>query len=386
MRDQKSWTRRLSLIAIIAALAACRSQTQTTQPTDNGSPAQIDTSLAFNNVTLEQADSQGRKLWKVRGAEAHYSPDQQVAEVKSPSGQLYEDGKPVYRFQAKAGEILRSGERIVLRGEVITTDTQNGAVLRSDRLEWRPKQGLLLLQGNLRGSHDKLRVSANEGKFQQRQQQAEISGNVIAFTTNPKLLLQTEHVIWQIKAAKVLADQPVQVQRLEGDQATDQATANQAEVDLTKKTVHLQQNANLIVREPPLQISGPSLIWDANKQTLIADQPFSTTERQQQITVTADRGRMELQPRIAYFNGNVQAIASRNQSHLTSNDLTWKITSQEVTALGNVVYIQPDPPATLRGAKAVGKLQNQTVVVTGGESGSRVVTEIVPKQTPSPGG
>lgn len=89
---------------------------------------------------------------------------------------------------------------------------------------------------------------------------------------------------------------------------------------------------------------------------------------------------MELKPQIAYFNGNVNATA-QNQSKLTANDLTWKVDSQEVTATGDVVYVQPDPPATLRGAKAVGKLQNRTVVVSGG----RVVTEIVPQQDLVPG-
>ena len=45
-------------------------------------------------------------------------------------------------------------------------------------------------------------------------------------------------------------------------------------------------------------------------------------------------------------------------------------------ANGDVVYRQVDPPASFSGQKAVGKLQEQNIEVSGGN----VVTEIVPQQ------
>lgn len=387
MLYQTNWLKSLSLavlLGLVLAAGGCRSQSNrgAEKLAEDSSAAQdLNTNLAFNNITLEEADDQGRTLWKVKAAQAIYTPDQQVAKVTSPTGQLYQDGKAIYRIQAKEGEILKSGERILLKGDVVATDTESGAVLRADQLEWQPKQDVLMLRGNLRGSHPKIKLSAEQGKLFNKQRRAELTGKVNAITEDPKLRLQTEHVIWDLKGEKVIADRPVLVQRLQGNQATDQANADRAEVDLVKKTAHLQKNARLTILDPPLLISGNSLIWDVSKQTLLADQPITALHRQQQITVTANRGRMELQPKVAYFNGNVNASA-QNQSKLTADDLTWKIPSQEVTALGNVTYVQPDPPTTLRGAKAVGKLQNRTVVVSGG----RVVTEIVPQQDLIPGG
>lgn len=387
MLYRTGWLKSLGLtvlLGLILASGGCRNQSNRSAEKlaeDSSAAQDLDTNLAFNNITLEEADDQGRTLWKVKAAQAIYTPDQQVAKVKSPTGQLYQDGKPIYRIQAREGEILKSGERILLRGDVVATDTESGAVLRSDQLEWQPKQDVLLLRGNLRGSHPKIKLSAQQGKLFNKQRRAELTGKVNAITEDPKLRLQTEHIIWDIKGEKVIGDRPVLVQRLQGNQATDQANADRAEVDLVKRTAHLQQNARLTILDPPLQVSGNSLIWDVPKQTLVADQPVTAVQRQQQITVTANRGRMELQPKTAYFNGNVNASAP-NQSKLRADDLTWKIPSQEVTALGNVVYVQSDPPATLRGAKAVGKLQNQKVVVSGG----RVVTEIVPQQQLIPGG
>jgi LPS export ABC transporter protein LptC len=372
----------LTLMLALTLMGGCRPQNQATDRLAEDSSAAQDpeTDLAFNNITLEEADDQGRTLWKVKAASATYTPDKQTATVTSPAGELYQDGKPIYRIQAKTGEIYQGGNRVVLKGEVVATDTQSGAVLRADRLEWQPRQDVLNLRGNLRGSHPQIRVSANQAKVFNRQRRVELTGKVNAITTDPSLRMQTEKVTWLMKDQKVIADQPVQAQRLVGNQATDQATANRAEVDLVKKTAHLQQSARLVTLDPPLLITGNSLIWNVNQQTLVADQPITAVHRQQQITVTANRGRMELKPKIAYFNGNVNAT-SPNQAKLTANDLTWKVASQEVTATGDVVYVQPDPPATLRGAKAVGKLQDRTVVVSGG----RVVTEIVPGQDLVPG-
>ncbi|HEY9660714.1 MAG TPA: LPS export ABC transporter periplasmic protein LptC, partial [Allocoleopsis sp.] len=127
--------------------------------------------------------------------------------------------------------------------------------------------------------------------------------------------------------------------------------------------------------DPPLDITGNLLEWNVKQKKLVADQPVTVVHRTEQITLTADKGRMEFEPKIAYFDGNARAVGQKNQSQLTADHLNWDIKTQQVNAEGNVVYVQPDPPATLKGPRAVGKLQDQTVVVSGG----RVETQIVPQ-------
>jgi len=388
MRDRsgRGWTRFGVSVGLLLLLAAsgCRPQSKTAEQLSQDSSAEqkINTDLTFNNITLEVSDDQGHIQWKVKAAEVVSSPDKKIARVKSPTGQLYQNGQPIYRVQAKTGEILSSGDRILLHGEVITTDVQSGAVLRADQLEWQPKQDLLIMHGNLRGVHPQVQVVADQVKLFNKQRRAVLSGKVSALTQDPKLQIQTEQITWLLKEQRLVGDQPLQALRLQNNKPTDRATAKAVDVDLVKRVAHLKQNAQLAVLDPPLQISGNSLIWDIPKQTLVSDQPILVLNQQQQIRITANRGRMELKPKVAYFNGSVNATSARNQSNLTSDDLTWKMSSQEVTALGNVVYVQPDPPTTLRGGKAVGKLQNHTVVMSGG----RVVTEVVPQKSPIPGG
>lgn len=345
---------------------------------DSSAAQQVDTNLTFNNITIEQPDEKGQTLWKVKAKVAVYTPDKASAKVTSPYGQLYQDGKPIYKIQANEGEVRQDGDRIFLRGDVVATDIRSGAILRGEEMEWRPKRDTLVVRKNLRGTHPELKMSADQATVFNRQQRVELKGNVVAIATDPALQMQGEKLVWLIPKKTVTSVLPIQIQRLKGKQVTDNATSEKADVDLATKIVKLKQNARLILSDPPVQLTGNSLIWSLNDQVLTADQPVTVFHQQQQVTLTADKGRMEMTPKIAYLNGNVKAIGQRNQSRLVSDKLTWDINTENVVAEGNVVYDQTNPTVNLKGPRAVGKLQNQTIVVSGG----RVVTEFVPQRVP----
>jgi LPS export ABC transporter protein LptC len=344
----------------------------------DSSAAQVSTNLTFNNITIEQPDEKGQTLWKVKAKVAVYTPDKSSAKVTGPYGQLYQDGKPIYKIQANEGEVRQDGDRIFLKGDVVATDVRSGAILRGEEMEWKPKRDTLVVRKNLRGTHPELKMSGNEATVFNRQQRVELKGNVVAISTDPALQMQGEKLIWNIPKKTVTSPSPIQIQRLKGKQVTDNATSEKADVDLATKVVNLKQNARLILSDPPVRLTGNSLIWNLTDQILTADQPLTVFHQQQQVTLTADKGRMEMTPKIAYLNGNVRANGQRNQSRLVSDRLTWDITTENVVAEGNVVYDQINPTVNLKGPRAVGKLQNQTIVVSGG----RVVTEFVPQRVP----
>jgi LPS export ABC transporter protein LptC len=345
---------------------------------DSSAAQQIDTNLTFNNITIEQPDEKGKTLWKVKAKQAIYTPDKAIAKVKSPYGQLYQDGKPIYKIQANEGEVRKDGDRIFIRGDVVAKDTRSGAVLRGEEMEWRPKRDALMIRKNLRGTHPQLKMSADQATVFNRQRRVELVGHVVAIATDPALQMQGERLVWKMEKKTITSDLPIQIQRLKGKQVTDNATSEKADVDLATKKVKLRQNAQLILSDPPMRVTGNSLIWSLGDQILTADQPVTVFQQEQQITLTANQGRMELKPKVAYLNGNVHANGQRNQSRLTSNTLTWDISTQHIVAEGDVVYDQNNPTVNLKGPRAVGKLQNQTIVVSGG----RVVTEFVPQRVP----
>lgn len=366
----------LMLLLLVAGAAGCRRNSQGAErlAEDSVAAQRLESNLTFNNITLEQADEQGQTLWKVDAEQATYSPDQKVAQVVNPDGELFQDGEPIFRIQALRGEVKQDGKRIVLQGEIVATDIQSGAVLKGDELEWKPQEDLLIVRNNLEGTHPQLQATASEARVSNRTRRMVLQGPVTATATDPNLRLQAERLIWLIDDEQVKSEHPVQVERLENNRVTDRATGETAEVDLASKIVRLMKNAQVALVEPPVQVTSEILVWNLEAETLSTDRPLRAVHRQQQVNLTANQGRMDLARNIFYLTGNVRAIGQRNRSDLAANNLTWTIPTQQVEATGDVVYSQADPAVTLRGPRAVGRFENQTVVVSGG----RVVTEIIP--------
>ncbi len=365
-------------LALTFALFACGDQKQpvekTTQET-SAVQAEVKRDLTFNDVTLEQSDEQGRPIWKVESKQATYSKDRKIAQVQNPTGQLFQDGKPVYQITALTGEIEQDGERLFLKGQIVAKAPQYNLVLRGNELEWRPKEDLLLVRNQLTGTHPQVQAVAQEARVRSRKSLIELQGGVQANASDPSLQMRTEHLIWQIRDQKLIGDRPIQIDRYQDKKVTDRATANQGEVNLATKVATLKQNAHISLLEPPMQITSDSFKWNMNAETVVADRPVQIVQRQQQVTVNADRGRLDLSKEVAYLNGNVKGVGQRRQT-IEAQMLTWYLSSEEMEANGNVAYTQVEPPASLTGQKAFGKLQEQNIVVSGG----RVTTKIVPQE------
>ncbi len=363
------------LVALLFELVACGDQSPTIKkPAQNtSSGSEFENSLTFNDITLDQADEQGRPLWKMKAKRAIYSKDKKVAQVQSPSGELFQDGKVIYIITAAQGEIRQDGKLLFLKGHIVATNPKNGVVLRGNELEWRPGEDLMIVRNQVSATHQQVHAVAQQGRLFSRAHRMELQGGVVATASDPQVQLRTEHVIWQLQEEKIFGDRPVQIERFKGKVITDRATANSCEFNVKTKIATLKQNAQLTFVDPPLQVASNSMTWNLNTQTVTADQPVRMVHRQQQLTLTANRGQMDLQKNIVYLTGNVYGIGQRGQS-LKANKLTWYLPKQEFEAEGNVDYRQVEPPMNSTGQKAVGKLQDQSVVVSGGG----VVTEIVP--------
>ena len=362
-------------VVVVLGLVGCgdpqRTANKATQETS--SVQNVERNLTFNDVTLEQADEQGRSVWKVKAEEATYSKDKKVAQVQKPTGELFQDGKSVYQIVAQQGEIQQDGKQLFLKGQIVATDPRNGLVLRGNELEWRPQEDLLIVRNQLSGTHRQVQVVAQEARVFSRASRIELQGRVVAKATETALQLRTEQLLWQIREQKLIGDRPVQIDRYKGKTITDRATANSSEVNLKTKVATLRQNAQLKLLEPPLDIASNSMSWNLNMETVTANQPVRMVHRQEQVTLTAKQGRMDLQKEVVYLTGDVYGLGQRRQS-INAKALTWYLPSQLVEANGDVVYRQVEPNASFTGQKAVGKLQDQTIVVSGG----RVVTEIIP--------
>lgn len=365
---------------LLCFLVACQGSNQS-QNTNNQQQetAEVESGLILNNATLEQANPKGQILWKVQTDEAAYSPDRKKAQLTGVKGNIYQDGKIVLRVKADQGEINRDGQEILLKNNVVAVDPRNNTVIRSEEVEWRPQDSVLMVRKNLRGSHPQLEATAKEAKYFAKKQQFELIGNIIATAKNPRLQLKTEHLIWDVPQDKVIGDRLLNVVRFEDKTITDQLVANQAQVNLKTKQVLVEKNIEFKSLEPPLQVATNEILWKYKDRQVTSSKPVKLIEYQRGVTVIGNEAQVDFPQNMAYLRRGVQGSGRANGSKLYSNDLTWNIKDQTIEALGNVIYEQAgDPPFNLTGEKATGTLHNNNIVVHGNPQ-DRVVTEIFPE-------
>ncbi|AVH66848.1 MULTISPECIES: LPS export ABC transporter periplasmic protein LptC [unclassified Nostoc] len=367
------------IFLLIFGLVSCGGKTPPASQENPAASSNQDSNLTFFDVTLEQADEVGRPIWKVRAKTAKYTKEKQIGQAESPYGELYQDGKVVYQIKADVADIEQDGKQLFLKGKIFATDPTNGVVLQGNELEWRPKEDLLIVRKQINGTHKQLQAVAQEARVKTREQRMEFSGGVVANSADPQLQVRTEHLIWNIKQEKLIGDRPIQIDRYKNGKISDRGKGNSAEVNLKTKIATIQQNAQLDLLDPPVQIASNSMTWNMNAETVITNTPVRMFQRVENLTVTANKGEMRIPQKTVYLTGNVNAIGQRRQS-LRSNTLTWYLDNKLVEAQGNVVYRQVDPPLNFTGETAVGNLQTENIVVKGGSSSGRVVTEIIPQE------
>lgn len=373
----------LSFLLLIG-LVACSGQTKLeneTETTESSTPGEEESKLTFFDVTLEQADDTGKPIWKVEAKQARYAQEKQIAEVEKPYGELYQDGKVVYRVKAQKANIKQDGKQLFLEGNIVATDPKTGAILKGNELEWRPQEDLLIVRKQLNGIHKQVRVVAKEARVKTREQRMELFGGVVANSNEPKLQLRTEELTWKINEEKLLGKRPIQIDRYKNNRITDRGRGNSAEVNLKTKVVSITKNGQLELLEPPIQIASDYMNWNLNSEIVDTKAPVTVVHNKENMTVTADRGKLELPKNTVYLTGNVNGVGQRNQS-IKSQNMTWYLDKELVEAQGNVIYRQADPPLTFSGDKASGNLEQQNILVSGGAKRSRVITEVIPQPKP----
>jgi len=338
----------------------------------------IEPKLELENLSFEQVDKQGKPLWKVRAKQGVYTPDRKRAKVTNLDGELYQDGKIIMRIAAKTGEVQQEGEKVILRGDVVTKETRNNLILTGQEVEWLPKADLLIIRDRVQANQPKFQVNANEGKYLTRKQQMDLSGKITVVSSDPRLAMQTEHLLWQVKDRTVIGDRSTQIQRYQGNQITATVTANSFSTALDRQIINLQGKVQLNAINPLIQVNGESFVWNLEREIVTADRPLTILHQQQAVTFNANAGELDLKASTATLTGNARGVATRNQAKLGADRLFWQIASQQIVGTGNVVYQQISPLIKFTGTRGVGKLQDQSIVVSS-DSKQRVQTEFIPQ-------
>ncbi|MCJ8278748.1 MAG: LPS export ABC transporter periplasmic protein LptC [Rivularia sp. ALOHA_DT_140] len=334
-----------------------------------------ESNFTFQGVALEQFDEKGQPIWKVNAEQAKYTKEKQIGNAENPYGELYQDGKIVYKIKADKADIRQDGKQLFLKGKIVATDPENGVVLRGNELEWRPKEDLMIVRNQINGTHKQLKATAKEAKVKTREQRIDFSGGVVAKSVEPQLQMQTEQLTWMIKQEKLIGDRTMQIARLKNNKVTDRGRGDAAEIFLKTKIVNITKNAFVELLDPLVQIASNSITWNLNTENIKTNAPVKVLHRSENITVSGNRGELKIPQNTVHVRGDVRGLGQKGQS-IQSNNLTWFLDKQTVEASGNVTYGQTDPQLTFKGDTATGNFKTENVVVKGGNSGERVITKV----------
>jgi LPS export ABC transporter protein LptC len=376
------WLSLSGLALFLALVIGLRTLQQDPAPdyvSDETQQEDLTSGLTLTDVTLEQPDENGELLWRVNAATVTYSPDQQTADITRPEGELYLDGTLIYRVTAQRGEILEDGQLVILAGNIVATGIENQVVLRGNELQWRAEDDLMVLRDRITGTHPQLRVAANEARVYERDNRMELEGEVVANTvvedpsTEPWLKLQAETLEWRWQEEAVESPAFLRVERFLNQAITEVITGETGLLNLPDNQVTLTNNVVVDLLALSLRITGDHALWDVDGEQVIMDRPLRANSEAEAVTLSAQQGQFDLKAQIIDLAREVVVVSTRNDGQLNTERLRWNLANQTVVAEGAVDYRQGNPPARVRGPEAVGYIQEQRVVISGG----RVVTEIV---------
>lgn len=378
----------LALCFAIAQLSACSWHAPT--PHQSAQVKPVEGGVAFSKVVLAQADAKGKLLWKFQAQGVSYSEGQQVANAKTLKGQLFEAGRPLFDIAAEGGTVRQTNQQVRLQGNIRVVDRQRKVLFRGREAQWNAQTGQLLVQNGLTVVHPKLQVWGNELQASKQGREVRVTGNVVMETRavqdqggGRRVRLKTNQAIWKVDEQMFQAglvgagNQPsVSIEQM----GAPEMGASERSVALAG-TAQANLESGLITLLSPVQLQMGSMTltsrvvtWDTRLQKLTASELVQIQDSRNQLSILANRGTLERARNLVDLQGNVEVKGLRNNARLHSEQLLWNTSTQRIEASGNVNYEQTSPNLALRGPKAVGKIADQTLRMSGGD----VVTEIIP--------
>ena len=363
------------LICLAIAFAGCQTSPPNV-PSQSLGESRVDTELVLNNAVLEQSNKQDNTVWKIKADKIVYSEDKKTAVLEQVVGNLLENGEIILKISADKGEVRDNGNVVILKEQIVASDPRNGSVMKSNLVEWRPQESLLLIKSELNAIHSNLEVAAQKGKYFTNTESLEIEGNVVADTNDPALQLKCDRLIWDIAQDLITSPGAVDIVRYDSQEnVTDRLVSDRAQVNLATNIATLNKNIELRSLKPKIQVASQSLIWNYQQRVGVADKPIQIVDRDRQITLTGNKGEIDLEQQLAKLKDGVQGINNKEASKLYARQLIWMMETEKVEAIGNVIYEQADPKARLTGEKAIGILGNNNITVT--SNGKQQVTSVI---------
>ncbi|AFZ46897.1 protein of unknown function DUF1239 [Cyanobacterium stanieri PCC 7202] len=369
--------RKIILLITILLIAGCQNQNQSLNDNEGDSHREVEQGIVLTDATIEQSNNDGENFWRLRVGKVTYSEDNRIAIIEDITANLLQNGEIVLKISAERGEVIDDGQEINLVGEIVAFDTRNDMEVMAERLNWKPEQNYFTLEENIEVNHEQIRLVTKQAEYNTATQVLQLTQDIVATTLEPQLNIVAQSIAWQIEEGMISTDEPFKVTRYEDDQVTDTLTGTIAEMDLNNNILMVENNIEYQSLNPPLQGVSNRMRWDYNLRIIETDTMIRLAQIEEQITMTANRGKIDLDENKVYLSNRIFGEAQTDEARLYADNVVWDLSNQNIDAQGNVVYQQINPVVNFRGDRATGRLQDKQVVVTGSNN-NRVVTTIYP--------
>jgi lipopolysaccharide export system protein LptC len=228
----------------------------------------------------------------------------------------------------------------------------------------------------LTGNKANLKIVAESGKYFTDLEKLEIQDNIVVTSKQPPLQLTSDRLEWKIPQEQIISPGAIELVRYDQNQTiSDRLVSDRAQLNLGQNQAILSKNIELVTSDPQLQIATDSLTWNYQTRFGKSDRPIQIIDRDRQISLTGNQGEINLPQQLAKLEGGVKGINQIEASELYAQQMTWKIDTEELAAMGSVIYEQVNPKARLTGERASGTLGNSKIVVT--SNGQQPVTSVI---------
>ena len=337
-----------------------------TSPPTPESPSE---DLSFIDISLEQVNPQGEKIWELEALKVTYQDETQLAVLDKPSGVLFQEGEATYRVSGDSGTVNEAVSELTLEGNVVLELLTEDGQVEGQKLTWQPNEAFFLLEGNLQGHYQAVNFSGQRAELRNREQQLLLSDTVVADLTTNKIRLRTEALTWDIAEKVVEGIVPVVLEHYateNPEQVIDRATGDGIRADLTKQHFSLSPNALVTLGKSQLEIRSKTLLWDTIAAVIRSDTPITitTADRSQ---IRGNTGEFALNTQIATLVGAIEAQHQNPLGKLWADRVQWQLENDRIEAVGAVRYEQPSSGLKMEGTQAIGNLGSQEIEVTGSQ-------------------
>jgi LPS export ABC transporter protein LptC len=330
-------------------------------------PPPQEASSSLFDIRLTEFDRAGKLLWEVNAKRIDYRQDRRVADVQQVSGKFYRNGELLITATSDAGVLDQAQQQIAMKGNVRAIAVKDNLTLTAAEILWNSKDDRMSGTGTVTIRQPKERLTLTGQKLEARPSQN-------CFTLSDNVLGTAVEPPLEIRGQRITWD--ADRERVFTDepltvlQVKDRLTlsADRGQWEIAKQT--LEVSGKVRAKDPTLEleIATTEAVWNLKRQVVTLPQAFTAISGARGIEVSAQTGSAALEQESIFLQGQVKSRFKSTQGTVTADTVEWRVPSQRIIAMGNIFYQQPERNMTVRGDRAVAQLDQQTIEVSGGST------------------